>query len=455
VNRDTDEIRRRLVAQSLRVGNPVTASPALPAVIDPREDSPIELRIDQIHEYEHNPRRIANAKFAEIKESIRAVGLRNPLTVTRRPGETHFIVEAGGNTRLLALKELWAETRDARFGTLTALFRPWRAESHVLTAHLIENEQRGDLTYWDKASGIMALRTLLEKECGGPLSLSQLEEELRGLGYRVSKAALGFHAFAVQRLGRLGEALPFLTGDVVKRLQQRFNRLKRYAELCQDVTEADLSAEVIEPVLEESAAQCASAGSIDPEVIDDRCAGALARFLCRPAAAIRSALEDEKSWTAVAPFPPLAADAIPLASITTAPASSPGFPDPVSDLVRKFAGLTGIDPWVDWTPAGQYGFRLKTPHAPSDSHNELISSDEPRRRAQRVLRYVVGQGGEGGDTPPSVQEQAEQALLTWLLDRDDRAAGVFVDVIRALRRSSAHPQGASVAIGVSAEKGLH
>jgi len=361
VNRETEEIRRRLVTQSLRVGNPVTATPALPAEIDPREDSPIELRLDQIQEYEHNPRRITNAKFSEIKESIRAVGLRNPLTVTRRPGETHFIVEAGGNTRLLALQELWVETGDARFGTLTVFFRPWRTESHVLTAHLIENEQRGDLTYWDKANGIMALRTLLEKERGGPLSLSQLEEELRGLGYSVSKAALGFYAFAVQRLGRLGEALPFLTGEVVKRLQQRFNRLKRYAELCHDVTEADLNAEVIEPVLEESAAQCVSAGSIDPEVIDDRCAGALAQFLCRPAAAIRSALEDEKSWTSAAPSPSLAADAIPRGPIATAPAPSPGFPDPVTDLVRQFAGLTGIDPWVDWTPAGQYGFRLKTP----------------------------------------------------------------------------------------------
>jgi len=113
VNRDADEIRRRLVTQSLRVGNPVTATAPLAAPAEPRQDCPIELRIDQIREYEHNPRRITNAKFAEIKASIRAVGLRNPLTVTRRPGETHFIVEAGGNSRLLALQQLWAETGDA------------------------------------------------------------------------------------------------------------------------------------------------------------------------------------------------------------------------------------------------------------------------------------------------------------------------------------------------------
>ena len=53
-----------------------------------------------------------------------------------------FVVEAGGNTRLLAIRQLWAETREPRFHKLGVLFRPWRSESHVLTAHLIENEQR-------------------------------------------------------------------------------------------------------------------------------------------------------------------------------------------------------------------------------------------------------------------------------------------------------------------------
>jgi hypothetical protein len=72
----------------------------------------IELTVDEIRPYENNPRRSANVKLDDIKESIRTSGLRSPLTVTQRPGESHFIVEAGGNTRLLALRQLWAETRD-------------------------------------------------------------------------------------------------------------------------------------------------------------------------------------------------------------------------------------------------------------------------------------------------------------------------------------------------------
>lgn len=205
------EERRRLVAESLQVGNPLNRSKELPEQADPRHDCQIELRVDDIRPYEHNPRRANNAKFAEIKESIRSTGIRNPLTVTRRPGEQHFIVEAGGNTRLLAVQQLWAETRDPRFEKLMVLFRPWCSEGHVLVAHLIENEQRGEPTFWDKANGILALKAQLEEDKGRPLSLRQLEEELKAAGFSVGLATLSHSLYATARLAVLCDAIPVVT----------------------------------------------------------------------------------------------------------------------------------------------------------------------------------------------------------------------------------------------------
>ncbi len=129
--------RRRLVAQSLQVGNPGNNARDLEGATDARAtldqiEHQIELSLEEVRPYENNPRRSANVKFDDIKESIRTSGLRSPLTVTRRPGESHYVVEAGGNTRLLALQQLWAETRDPRYRQLVVLFRPWRSESHVL-----------------------------------------------------------------------------------------------------------------------------------------------------------------------------------------------------------------------------------------------------------------------------------------------------------------------------------
>jgi hypothetical protein len=95
------EQRRRMVAESLHVGNPGNNARDLPDQADPTHECQIVLSVEDIRPYEHNPRRTHNARFGDIKASIRASGLRNPFTVTRRPGESHFVVEAGGNTRLL------------------------------------------------------------------------------------------------------------------------------------------------------------------------------------------------------------------------------------------------------------------------------------------------------------------------------------------------------------------
>ena len=84
----------------------------------PVDDNAITLRVTDIQPYEKNPRQAANPLFDTIKASIRQRGMDAPLKVTRRPGATHYVVAAGGNTRLLAQLQLWQETADPRFETV-------------------------------------------------------------------------------------------------------------------------------------------------------------------------------------------------------------------------------------------------------------------------------------------------------------------------------------------------
>ena len=86
------------------------ASP-LPATA-PSDAGVTVLRVTDIEPYEHNPRQSANPLFETIKASIRQRGMDAPLKVTRRPGAAHYVVAAGGNTRLLAQLQLWQETAD-------------------------------------------------------------------------------------------------------------------------------------------------------------------------------------------------------------------------------------------------------------------------------------------------------------------------------------------------------
>ena len=147
-----------------------------------------------------------------------------------------------------AVRQLWAETREPRFHKLGVLFRPWRSESHVLTAHLIENEQRGDMNFWDKASGVVDLKARIETEKGTTLSLRQLEEEMKALGLSINTATLAHYLFATERLGILGEAVIDLSGLDVKTLQPRLNAMKRYAQTRTSLTEDELYVMVFEPV---------------------------------------------------------------------------------------------------------------------------------------------------------------------------------------------------------------
>src|SRR3546814_10564346 len=110
--------------------------------------------LNQLRPYDHDPRVTRNPAYAEIKASIRERGLDAPPAITRRPGEAHYIIRNGGNTRLAILRELWSETKEERFFRIVCLFRPWPARGEIvaLTGHLAENERSEEHT-----SGLQSL----------------------------------------------------------------------------------------------------------------------------------------------------------------------------------------------------------------------------------------------------------------------------------------------------------
>jgi ParB family protein of integrating conjugative element (PFGI_1 class) len=176
---------------------------------DPVSITQMLVELDRIRLYDRNPRRERNPRYDEIKASIHAQGgLNNPLTITRRPGDTYYMVESGGNTRLQILNELWQETGDERFYRVHCLFRPWVSEAHVLAAHLIENDKRGDLIFIDRALAVRELRGIIEAEQGRTLSLRELSEALHARGYGINPGLLSRMQYATEvLLPRIPEAL--------------------------------------------------------------------------------------------------------------------------------------------------------------------------------------------------------------------------------------------------------
>jgi len=426
--------RRRLVAQSLQVGNPGNNARDLPGQADARAaegqfEHQIELSVDEIRPYENNPRRCANVKFDDIKESIRTSGLRSPLTVTRRPSESHFIVEAGGNTRLLALQQLWSETRDPRYRQLVVLFRPWRSESHVLTAHLIENEQRGEMSFWDKAGGIVALKGRLEEEQGRPL-----DDALYAVGLAVNTATLALYLFATERLRTIGEVVVCLKGLDVKSLQPRLNAIRRYGMARQPSSEDALYATVFEPVFRRIADKYPHTGEFSVAATCEACEAAMAAHLGETVDVLRNALRpaSARSGQGVA----LAAGTDTKGVATTTGAVSPiqqaMFPAPGADnllrRVRAFASEAGLDDCVEAAPMSPAGFRLS-------SGPEQGVAEPAQHRAWWLLASISGQV----DVQANVPLAPDQDFIHWLASPADASSTAFWEVLTFLRHTGGLP----------------
>ncbi|MGF6708592.1 ParB family protein [Pseudomonas frederiksbergensis] len=161
--------------------------PELERLSDPLTDTPMLVTLEQLRPYEHNPRFIRNPLYEDIKASIRERGLDQPPPITRRPGETYFIIRNGGNTRLAILGELWQETRDERFFRIHCLFRPWTNEITALLGHLAESDLHGQLIFIERALAVAKLKTMLELN-GTVLSQRELARRLAAGGYPISQS---------------------------------------------------------------------------------------------------------------------------------------------------------------------------------------------------------------------------------------------------------------------------
>ena len=212
-------------------GKPTTP-PANLSISQPAEvitsPAPRMIDISRIQPYEHNPRHGRNPEYDRIRDSIRNTGLDQPLVVTQRPDAADFIVHAGGNTRLIILKELFAETGDQRFAAVPCLLKAWCCESDVLLAHLRENDLRGGLTFIDKARAVCEAQKLLAEELGlDVISQRRLETELRRAGYRITQARISQMVYTVDRLLPV---IPIaLEGGLGRPHVERIRRLERAA----------------------------------------------------------------------------------------------------------------------------------------------------------------------------------------------------------------------------------
>lgn len=186
------------------------------------------LAVTDIDRYEFDPRTEINPLYDEIKASIRANGILNHISVTKRPGQPRYMVYGGGNTRLRIAKELYEEG-DQRFARLTVIVKVWKGDAPTIAAHLAENEQRGEISFWEKAQGVLSFKEHFEKESGKSLSTTELNRELRqASGLNFGMSMLQNFLFAVEYLAPIGRWLQ--TRDVNLLLKPQISQWLKLAD---------------------------------------------------------------------------------------------------------------------------------------------------------------------------------------------------------------------------------
>lgn len=225
--------------------------PSASAHLDPRmeiDGAVTILSIDDIDFYEHNPRVSKNPKYAELRQSIAADGITNILTVTRRPGGTRYFPYGGGNTRLAIAKELHAEG-DSRFAQLRVAIKAWKSEFDVVAAHLVENENRGDTSFWEKALGVQSFKEEFEKEHPEQSLIgSELHRELNKRGMNFGVRMIQNFMFAIEFLRPIGPWLRAFEVNMTLR-----PRLSGFLDVAGRFDKSDEAAQVVLTYLQTTA----------------------------------------------------------------------------------------------------------------------------------------------------------------------------------------------------------
>lgn len=401
-----DDMAAKLMASGFERSGPSAA-----ALTDPIADTPMVVTLDQLRPYDHDPRVTRNPAYEDIKASIRERGLDAPPAITRRPGEPHYIIRNGGNTRLAILRELWSETKDERFFRIPCLFRPWpqRGEVVMLTGHLAENELRGGLSFIERALGVEKAREFYEQESGQPLSQSELARRLTADGFPLPQSHISRMQDAVHYLL---PAIPnLLYGGLGRHQVERLAVLRKACERTWERRALGRSlsvdfATLFQDVLAQFDAQ---PDNFSPQRVQDELVGQMAELLEADYDTLALEIDDTESRQRALTSDPAPSTARP--TVPTAPAPEPQRePQPSQVSAPPAPALAGTTQAAQ--AGGAEGEQRSDEQQDDQQRSErlqghIVSPAPTTERLQFIQRMVADQMG---DKLPDFEADALRAI---------------------------------------------
>jgi ParB family protein of integrating conjugative element (PFGI_1 class) len=194
------EITSQQMAGKLLAAGFERSGPSATALSDPIADTPMVVTLDQLRPYDHDPRKKRNPAYEEIKASIRERGLDAAPAITRRPGEDHYIIRNGGNTRLAILRELVGDQGRTLFPHIVPVPPVARARRDRRADRASCRERTARWPHVHRARLGVEKRASSTSRKAATLSQSELARRLAADGFPVQQSHISRMADAVRYL---------------------------------------------------------------------------------------------------------------------------------------------------------------------------------------------------------------------------------------------------------------
>lgn len=159
------------------------------------------LSLDEIEPLQYQPNSVHHVLDSSLYESIKHVGLQNPLVVAEVPNEKVFVPIAGGNSRLQVLSRLYDETGEESFANVLCVVSEWPGLARAQLAHVVTNQVH---TRYSFASRAIAIVHIVDSERNSKPSKTMPQRDavlfLVSNGYPISQSTLSYMEYLVHRL---------------------------------------------------------------------------------------------------------------------------------------------------------------------------------------------------------------------------------------------------------------
>ena len=231
------------------------------------------IALDQIRQLPYIAREKTNEDYEKLYQSIKTTGLQQPFIVARPPDSEHYVLIAGGNTRLEIVQRLHQESRGSQFHEVRCLVTFWPGTCAAKVRHLVTNSVLLSTSFMERAEAIL---NFIDENPDLPIDRNTSDRGVSKFflehGYPLYRTTYAAMRYAVDFLN---EYLPLslvstLSTLDVKHIQRLENDLKRdwivagkeetefnqlFAEIARSCDHEDLDFETFRSVLTEQIAE--------------------------------------------------------------------------------------------------------------------------------------------------------------------------------------------------------